>query len=257
MDKTFAKMSNIFKDYKIGSKDRFEHTITYIHSCTENYIIYESDNNVLHYDEGEGDLITKKISPISFEMAVIKILIGNNISRNENTLIALAWKESFEDNIENSKKILQTLTKQLLVKGKMTYVLSSFFTVLLTLAIALIVNNVLAENPLPKDITIPNICLLGSIGGFISILIKLNKLYLDSHSKKLNVIAGVSRILISISSALVFYFAYKSRIILAFFDSITQEEEIYLIMVCSIIIGFMERFIPELANQVSNLIKKE
>lgn len=250
-------MNVSFEDYKIGGKDRFGHDIKYIHSFEENYVIYESDDFVLHYDEKGGGQATKNMASLGFKMAIINILRGEGASRKGNTQIALAWNQCFEGDLENSKKILDTIISNLLIKGKITYIISAFFAVLLTFIIVILINKVHDDFFLPAAITLPNICLLGALGGLISILIKLKNLYLDPHSRVLNAISGISRILISITSALLFYLAYKSQLILAVFDSIEPEEEMFFVMACSIIVGFIERFIPEIANQVSNLIKKE
>lgn len=246
-----------FKKYKIGGQDRFDHTIESIYELTENYAIYETDKSLLCFDEAEeSSVYANKLSEISSKMAIIRIIKAESDRQLINSLMSEAWKECFKDKANNARDILDSLINKILVRGKLKYVgAAAVLTLLLIIAgwyFMYYYRYVLTM----EKVKIVGLLVAGSFGGMISILIKLKEIYPDPNSNLLNVISGLSRILIAGSSAMIFYLAYKAHIILSIFQG-GPENEIYYLFFCAFIFGFAERFIPEIANDVNKLVKIE
>ena len=166
-----------------------------------------------------------------------------------------AWRLAFLDDPDTANQVLDALIAKLLVNGKIKYIFSAAAVLLLLLGLGVLARHSYLVNEIDEEkYKVIKFGLLGACGGMISILIKMKDLYLDPNSLYLNIIAGASRILISVASAIIFYFAYKAHIVLSIFSE-NEGNEIYYLYFCAFIFGFAERFIPEIASEVEESIK--
>lgn len=246
-----------FKKYKVGGLDRLNQKIIRIYEKTESYVIYLTDNKILCHDELEdSSTYSRKLSEISSKMAIIKIIKSEQDIDLINSLMSEAWKECFKDKANNAREILDSLINKILVRGKIKYIISAAITFLIFLIVGCFLMNYFSFSFKLEKVKIIGLITAGALGGMISILIKLKDIYPDPSSNIINIISGLSRILISSSSAMVFYLAYKAHIILSLFKD-SPDNEIYYLFFCSFIFGFAEKFIPEIANDVNKLVKIE
>ena len=245
-----------FLNWKIGDIDNHGNTITYIHTAVNDYIIYNSGNDTLHYDENSTKVdYTKKLGALSKEMSLIEILSKAKEKKCISNQVALAWRECFNDNPEIAKGILENLIKKLISHGRILYVTGAACSFISILTIGLLVIYFLRFHPFKEELAlVTKVFILGALGGLISILIKIKNLLLDPQSEKLNRIAGISRTIIAGTSSLVFYLAYKADIIFSFAKS-DASNEVYIILLFSFFMGFSERFIPDFSNKISGLIE--
>jgi peptidoglycan/LPS O-acetylase OafA/YrhL len=251
-------MPEIYEGYKPGFPDRFEKNVTVIYSLLPEFIIYGRDDE-LCYDvpSTKSKEYSEKFSTISNKMAIVRVLAVPKMLQMINRQMAEAWRLCFLDQAEVANQILDALIDKLLVSGKIKYILSAVVVfAALCLAGFILGSYFLKTQQDPEKYRIIKFALLGAAGGMISILIKMKDLYLDPNSILLNVISGGSRILISVASSIIFYFAYKAQIILSLFND-KSENEIYYLYFCAFIFGFAERFIPEIANEVQESVKIE
>lgn len=251
-------MSNYdYLTWKVGEFDNHGNKITLIHSAVKDYIIYESEAGV-HYDDdhNKGVNYTKKLSNISNEISIIRSLVTVETISYVNSQIALAWRECFNDNPELAKSIINTCIKELISKGRQSYILSTAISFFVVLIIGLLMIHFLKFHSFYSelDLTI-KIFIWGALGGLISVLFKMKDLDLDPHSKIINLISGSSRVIISGTASIIFYLAYKSGLFFSFIDKV-NEREIYLLLLISFFMGFSERFIPDFSNKVDDLLKQ-
>lgn len=246
-----------FKKYTVGGQDRFKQKIARIYELTENYVIYETDKEILCHDEAENTSVYgKKLSEISSKMAIIRIIETQNEKHLINSLMSEAWKECFKEKANNAREILDSLINKILVKGKIKYIGGAALAFLVVFMVGWYFMFYYHYSLNTEKVKISGLLIAGAFGGMISILIKLNEIYPDPSSNTINMISGVSRILIAASSAMVFYLAYKAHILLNIFNG-EPSNEIYYLFFCAFIFGFAERFIPEIANDVNKLVKIE
>lgn len=252
-------MAAPFKDYETNKSDKHGNKIIFIHTLTPSYVIYESESSgigILHYEDYPLNTCAKNLSKISDKMSIVKILMAAD-RKMVNAQMALAWKLCFEKKFQRSEKVLDSLITKLMVKGKIKYILSAFITFLIVIAISFIVYyyfRYYADEINMDRSNMAKFAFLGALGGLISIVIKLKSIYLDPNSNTLNIISGSSRILISVTSAILFYFGYKAQILLAIFNS-GEQNEIYFLYFFSFISGFAERFIPDIASGADKILK--
>lgn len=246
-----------YLNWSIGQFDNHGYDVSKIYTAVKDYIIYSSQNGDLHYDDKPDSDCTKTLGAISKEMSIIGILKEVEDKTEINNQVALAWRECFNGNSDSAKIILNTLINKLLSKGKVNYVLSSFFAFLFVIIIGTLMMHWLSFHSFYEELRIiVTGFLLGSFGGFISVLIKMRDLVLDPNSNKINILSGISRIIISGTAGIIFYLAYKSGLLLSVVKD-NPSSESYFLCTCSFFVGFSERFIPDFSNKIDGLINKK
>lgn len=248
-----------FLSWKIGDVDNHGMKISCIHTAEKEYIIYESEENILHYDDDSKDDLTKKLIVLSKEVSVIGILANEEDIKLVNCQLALAWRDCFNGNPEMAKTILNNLINVLNSKNKISYILSVLYSFSGVLIVGLLMIHLLKFHSFYDELNLViKIFILGAFGGLISVLTKMKDFILDPESKYINILSGVSRIIISGAASLIFYLCYKSEMIFSFFNgNLNKANEIYFLLLFSFFMGFSERFIPEFSNKINNLMKEK
>jgi hypothetical protein len=156
-----------------------------------------------------------------------------------------------------AKGILQNLINKLISNGRVLYVLASSISFLAILGLGIILMHLLSFHHFHDEFCLMvKIFILGSLGGLISVLIKIRDIALDPQSEMINKLSGISRVIIAGTASIIFYFGYKSDILFSFTKG-DKSTEIYFIWLFSFFMGFSERIIPDFSNRINGLLKQE
>ena len=159
--------------------------------------------------------------------------------------------------IRSSKNILDSIVnairKNKELDLKYSYLSTCILLVLLNISITVFLG---FDFKVTEDIKhLYFLCTFGSIGGIISISLKIDKLKYNYYSGKwLYVVNAFFRIFIAMLSAIVIYFAVKSSIVFGFLNhKETIDSSLYILAVIS---GFSEYFIPNTLQLIEKKLNK-
>ncbi|MGE5328875.1 MAG: hypothetical protein ACM3KR_05145 [Deltaproteobacteria bacterium] len=246
-----------FDEYKVGEKNRVGERITKIYSRQKGkYVIYCCENVDDIYFDGTEDA-QSNYSKISDYIARLNGLFYNE--KNKYTFIteqiSNAIGEAAQGEIQKAIEILNGLENKILklkkIEGRIQYLLGALILILINLVLSVVLMFVY------KNLNDPfwKVCLLGwfsvglgSLGGFLSISININKLDIDFDSGFLmNVISGFIRVVIAMIASLFIFLLLKSNIFLA---NANLGSSKYIIFSFAIIAGFSETIVPNIINKL-------
>ena len=103
-----------FSTWKIGTEDNHGNIVEIVYFSEDDFIIYANKSEQLFYEENNEKInYANKLSSINDEMSQLTLLLDEHNKQN-NSQIALAWRECFNDNIDLSKAILNRYINKLL-----------------------------------------------------------------------------------------------------------------------------------------------
>jgi hypothetical protein len=259
MNISFSKFIVIFKkkqkrieknasNFQVNEWDNDGVGIVKIYSKYENEVIYRTKNAIRMYvvdGTKNEEMIKENHLKINKQLADIYSILPEKLDKTEsiNRLIARAINTNMWGNIDDAKDILSEakirLTSLKILKGRLTYTVSSFFVVILFLILS-----IFFVNPLIK------ISLCGAIGAAMSVATGFASIEVDLDASQLiNSLIGCSRIFLGIAAAIFLYFAVKSDIVFSFIAKCPDQSGFYMIAMVS---GFIEKLVP---NIMANLAK--
>lgn len=249
-----------FDEYKVGGKNRFGRTISEIFAREQGkYVIYTcTDIPEINID---GSTETQeRLSKISSPLSKIDSLTVNDIKKYKfiNEQIAYAMINAIEGNVEEATLILNNLEKKVIkirvLNGRIHYLLGSGILPVLCILISLFLalNYNLINDPVRKEIIfIVFVSTFGSIGGFLSISVKMNNLDIDSDSGFFsNFAAGMLRLLIAICGSIFILLVIKSNLLLGVLNDKTTSK--YVFFALAFVAGFSETFVPNVINKLED-----
>lgn len=239
-------------NFVVGEKDTEGRNIRFIHSSSnDKYVIYETNENSLAWNTSSPELSksfrefsvnTIRLSFIAGKSKSLKIM-GVRFGARALTLVAQGSIELAQSVIDEGERKMLRLKN---IEGKLHYLSSCMITMLVIVIIALFVFNLKGISL--EFLTYLSVIVCGSIGSFLSVTVNLGKVEVDVDAPwSLNIISGISRILIGIISSLLIYFLIKANII---FGVVAQSNSEYAILAICILAGFSETLIPNILKKI-------
>lgn len=244
-------MINEFKHLKIGDKDNAGYTVKEIIAAGSDFFIYEIEDGTFRFLTHNAELISIR-SSIDPKIEMLKHLAADNKHLNKilNQSLRAIYSLCTRRNETAANQVIQETEKKIIrsknVSGRLHYLASCMFLILVSLILSIALT---VYTPKGSDISLYSyIVLCGSLGSFISISININKFLVDSESPWIiNVLAGMSRILIGMIGAVLAYFLIKANIV---FGLVTQTGSNYALFAICVMAGFSETFIPNILKKI-------
>jgi hypothetical protein len=152
----------------------------------------------------------------------------------------------------NAEKLLNQAEEYLRVRSleraKIWYLLTSTsvsgFMLLICFFIWLFKPSVLT----PKAYEVALISLLGSLGSFISVISRLQKISMNASAGPLiHCLEGATRVMVGVGGAFLVAIAMKAQLILGVTNSVTNSIDIQAVI--GVVAGASERFVPDLIKR--------
>jgi hypothetical protein len=238
------------KFLKLNPGDTYKgEVILDIFFVTNKYIIYTTDkspNKISYYytEKQCGQNLSKIQGDL---LRLIDALRVNEEVENNCYYLGAIYAVCFDGNIDSAKDLIESLYadtfmgQKIRKKGKINYLSCCLGITLIAIAAAVVLQYLLDDKY--KDLLrYFKIATFGSIGGFISVTIKIsNTRYNFDKDSKVQVLSAISRIFISIFSAIAIYTIIKSDFLFGFLKNFTD----HLFYSFGILAGFSETFIPD------------
>ena len=244
---------SIVEQLRIGDKDDSGENISGVYYKTEEWIVYSTSTSPVKW-ASSNPAITKSLADLVPDLSELALRADAGFRNNKGVRgeIARAVVLHGMGNAEGAKNTLKAIerrfTRITTLSGRLQYAAGSFMVVL-ALAIALAILLLVASNSGQKEfmsLFLTAVC--GSLGGFLSVMLNLNKLTIDRDAPaRLNIILGMSRILIAVIGAILVYLLVKANIVLG---TIAQSTSPFAILAIGVVSGFSETLIPNLLRQV-------
>lgn len=238
-------------DFKKGYNSLFG-KVTNIYYRSNNFVIYETDKsgNIVHSTSDIDIKCTIELHPLLIQ--IDSLLTSRKERRKYASTVAVAYADCFRGIPESGKNLLQNLIpaiqKYKKLKSRLGYMLSALSFVVLNIILCTLINTVWLESLNKYLIILFTIGTFGSLGGLISILIKIPKLELDIEGTTfLQVLDGFSRIFLSMISSIIIFVLIKSNIFLGIINDINDNNVYYAFAIVS---GFSETFIPDIIKSI-------
>lgn len=258
----------VLDNYTIGKTDRNGNLITKIFSRGDSFVVYEIESNIQSdslrviinpEDKKEFVQFENNYEQIKQEVNEIKAIIYK--AKRENSLkhlIAPAISKGITGDIEGAKQMLKTLKKTIdnqyikQFNDKILYLCSNLFFVFLLILISYLtycgyISWCCEKNEIIKLFIY---CITtASMGGFISLALKLKKIEIDFELPMTNIIFyGIERMVISILSGILLVVIIKSDLILSIINQ--SDNPFWGYMTFSAIAGFSENYIPDILSKI-------
>jgi hypothetical protein len=247
-----AKGENDDEDYsKYKKGDKIENfVILDIFFVEKNYIIFSSDDapqGIRYYYNGDdlGRNLKKIQTPLSKLVASLDI-VGEKSKYQYN--IASVYAICFNGDTDGAQGLINLIFEQstLNVKtrtmGKINY-LGFCLGITLIGLIASVIAQYWLDTHYSAALYYFKIAVLGSVGGFISIAIKVSRSDINfDKSYQLQIFSAISREFIGIFSALAIYLFIKSGLVIGM---LTASNNVYVFYAFAVLAGFSESFVPD------------
>lgn len=248
-----------FNEYMIGKTNRFGYEISEIlYRAEGKYVIYIcKDYQGICYDGTEDTL--KNISSISKELAKIQMITHGKKDYSFLTAqLQIAISTAADGNIKEAIDILDKLETNIIKieenSGRIRYICGALLIIIIQTVIIVLFSLINYSTKIRfwnDNNVLFYMALLGSIGGFLSIIRRIKSIEIDSSNGNfLNYFNGILRMFISIICGVVTYFLIKSNIVLGIVNDSKNANSAYLTYVLTIISGFSENFIPNIFNKI-------
>lgn len=259
--------------FKVGASDPFGNKIKRILSTSDSYVIYEIDTDVISEslrvqvfaaDPGnsinlEGNFEEIRV-PLNEVRSVLYKARRDNAFKN---IIASAIVQGLNGKVEQSIDYLNKIKLRIETehkaqfRNKLTFLFSNLFFVFVLVLISILqllgTFECLYGNESPIY-TIVNIATFGSVGGFISVSLKLkNKIFETGVPNFMYIAYGFERSVVSVIGAIILYFMIVSNLVLGYVMEL--DRPIHTLLIFSAIAGFSENLIPDLFEKLEKGIK--
>jgi hypothetical protein len=236
-------------------------TILDILFVTEQYIIFTTvagPAQVTYYyndDKCEG-YISKIQKDLIKLIAALKL--NNELAANYYYLASI-YAVCLGGDPDGAKELISALYAQsslgeeIRKKGKINYLTYCLGMALLAIAASLVFHYTLKNSRFVDALLYIKIATLGSVGGYISIAIKVSTtIYKFDKSSWLQILSATSRIFISMFSAVAIYIFIHSKLILGVFADVHSDSIYYAF---ALLAGFSETFIPDVFGVIEKQAK--
>ncbi len=245
-----AQENSLYADYAEGKKDSTGSVITAIFCRGDKYIIYDTaEKSLFKYQHGFDDAVTAPVEEKLFE--VVQLLKTRNEKKRFRLSIASALKLCLEEQPELSKnyfdKISAEIKRYRSVKNMILYLLICIGIMTLCILGSLLAYYFMPSGKLMTRLTY--ISTAGSIGGFLSIAIRIKNLGPELFENRvLNFLSACIRMIFAILAGVVTYFLIESDIVFGFLKEL--EFNFYVVISLAIASGFSETRIPDLLKKL-------
>jgi hypothetical protein len=224
---------------------------------SKNYIIYtpkEYKNKVV-YDYNDKKICISVLSPISAKITEICGLKRKLKNKSKyNSAIASAFVECFDGNSDKGLEILEKIEKHVkndfINDAKIDYLTCTILFILINtiISMALYYTNNYANYGVLKEYFY--IATFGSYGGFLSTILKVNKLnFKDYEYRNLLCFLSVSRVFLSMLSSVIIYILIKSNLLIGIANN---ANNVYVFYIFAVVAGYSETFIPDILTKIES-----
>ena len=257
------KMDN----FKIGNQDSSGNTIKKVFVKSDDYVIYEIDTPILSESfrvyihskkQNDPDGLEKNFEDIKQNLNEVKAVLYK--AKRENSykqIMASAVAHGISGEIDKSKESLDNIQTRINneykeeFESKIIYFsISLFSTIILIILSILNYTNVLFDKssfPILNELIY--IITFGSLGGIVSISIKLKDIEMEKDiSKWYFAFYGIERIFIAMVGSIFIYFAIKSNLLFGVLN--TVDNPIYSYITIAILAGFSETLVPDMLKRI-------
>lgn len=250
MAETSSEKKANYSDYEIGKKDSHGVIISEIYHRGEKYIIYNTkEKGLFKYDHDFEDIVSAPIEEKLFEAT--NLLKTNRMRKKFCIPITAAFKLCLENKEELSQNYFDTVIKKINnyknVKNTIEYL-----TVCIVVVIIGIATSYFLYDEYKLNSTVSRLILIataGSIGGFLSISLRINELIEDVFfDRVLNFLSAIIRMMFSVLAGVVTYFLIRSNIVFGFLEDL--EINFFVILTLAIASGFFEKKIPDILKKI-------
>lgn len=239
------------------------YTIQAIYRCTKEYIIFSDINTKSIITKFTAEKYKNLLQEISHELCKTRNILlaqkDNKLSEKYQLSVVNAINYALDGNVEKANEFLSNIVheikEEIMLHGQIYYLLSSSIFVLINILISLIFFNYKETITLyinPNLLDIFYCTTFGSIGALISMATNIKSInYSYLLSKKIYIINGIFRVLISMMSSIVVIYLIKSNIILTFIKSSDIK---YSTFIFCVVAGFSERLLPNILKKVEGKV---
>jgi hypothetical protein len=269
-----TEQKQILSNHKIGKEDLNGYRITKIFSRSDDFVIYEIDTNIISESIRVLVYPAEQDDPNNFEENFSKIKVDFNDvksslykARRDNALkhiISSAVAMGIYGQVEDSKTSLAKIKERIDVEyrehffNKVIFLLSCLLIVVVLSTLSFLQYfNVFIKYYSKECLLCPLVytATFGSIGGFLSVSMKLQKMELESGVPKyMFFVYGIERSVISIFAAIILFCLIKSKLLLGYI--IELDKPIFALMTFSVVAGFSETLIPDLLGKMEKSVDK-
>lgn len=239
---------------KPGDKDPLGREIIEVYFSSDGkYFIYHIGDYSLQIVAVDGTPISKNAKANGIYMRILDYLASNSELKKKYTRsLAFAVKTFYDGDIDvaihSLESTLENITRSLKRKAESAYIGGALILVLIapiayfiTYRVGLVYQ---AEGLNALGQMIFCAVVFSALGGFLSVTLNVRNLDVDvQNSFRTIMFYGAQRIIIAMISGIFIYFLIASKIFLAFFEDI-QNNNIY--YVAFFLCGFSERLVPNL-----------
>lgn len=256
-----AKGPKAFNSYRIGDNICGEKIEIIYHSSNEHrYIVFKpKDKDIIcyDYDNLEQD---DNLAGISLYLAKVNSLLSlENNSGKYLPLIAQVYMNCLSGKPEVAIKVLEEIERKIInvrkIRCRLFYLFYCIVFLIINIGICAVLVNSEFESikKIQSQLTLLyKLATFGSIGGFISVALNIKKLEFEPDEGYINsIVSAFSRIFVSMLSAIIVYYAIKTKLILNI-----AEKDIGSIYVLCAASGFSERFVLGIFKNSEDSSKK-
>jgi hypothetical protein len=240
------------EDIKLGYYDDSCGTVTKVYNRTPNYVIYETNHtgNVATASAGIDIKCMSGLQPLLIQLD--SILTSKRERRKFSGRKAYAYMECLSGQPEVGKQVLENLLiaiqKYRKLKTRLIYMLSAISFVVINTILCALINTTWIDSLNKYIVLLFTVASFGSLGGLISVLIKIPKLELDIEGTAfLHVLDGLSRIFLSMVSSIIIFVLIKSDFVFCVINELDNKNLFYAFAIIS---GFSETFIPGIIKSI-------
>ncbi|WP_320171202.1 hypothetical protein [Maridesulfovibrio sp.] len=208
--------------------------------------------------EDSSTISAEEISPVVDKISNIRTVANNYdwpfahyLDKSANILV-LAVSGEVQKAIESAHDLEKTILKTKTLLSRLRYALVVFILFVMVIIGAILLFwscdfsfTVILKN----EIKLLVACILfGGIGGFMSIVWRINELDIDIHSPwRMLAFTGVLRFSLAMVCGMIVFFIMKGRIV----SFVGDPQNIYAYFVISCVAGFSEHFVPNTLDKIS------
>jgi hypothetical protein len=197
-----------------------------------------------------NDTCEENLKEILVDLVKLNFELKLNGELEENcSYIAAIYMLTFVGRISDAKELIAKLSNETSVgqdirkRGKVNYLAYCLGFAVVAVLSAVVLKYTLSSR-FEEAFNYYKIAVCGSIGGFLSISIKLRSAtYSFDRCNTLQILSAVSRIFISMFSAVIVYFFIQSNFLLGFLNNVPNH---FLFYCFAFIAGFSETFVPDI-----------
>jgi len=247
-------------ELKIGGYDQRGRKILDILWSTKDYVIFRHASGLSpHFSDDDSVAQRQRLAyaAIGPQLSKVNALRSTTVWRAESIdrEIARSIYQSLEGDIESAKRILDGVGTRLQnlinIQGRLQYQISCLLTALMFAFVYLAIYYCFDEKTLDhlSLVRFASVAFWGALGGFLSISIGLNKVTIDADAdRRINAIAGSSRIVIAVVGSIFVYLTIVSELALTSLNLLKSDAAIYAISMAA---GFSEKLVPDILRGLS------